>query len=198
MEKRRGIIGKFIPFLLHRTTLIVVVLAATLVVVLGGKFEIASAAGPYAELEIQKLTVCYALGLDAIGGGNLQEGKNIFRDCFTPNAEVTMNSATGVLAQRTGSDAWADYAYSFYRERGYQATQHLIGSINVSVSNANEATMSSYFLATAKSETNVNVSNGTYYHEVVKERKRWKIRRLTLNPESRAPIYYNVSVPQPT
>ena len=196
MQKRKGIILNPISFVLHHTTLIVIAIAVTLVMVLGGKFELASAAQPNNELEIQKLTVCYALGLDAIGGGNLQEGKNIFRDCFTPNAEVTMNSATGVLAQRTGSDAWADYAYSFYRERGYQATQHLIGTINVSISNANQATMSSYFLATAKSETNVNVSNGTYYHEVVKEHGRWKIRRLTLNA-LQAPILYTVN-PQST
>ena len=198
MQKRKGIVLKPISFVLQYTTLIVIAIAVTLVMVFRGRFELASAAHPNDELEIQKLTVCYALGLDAIGGGNLQEGKNIFRDCFTPEAEVTMNSATGVLAQRTGSDAWADYAYSLYRERGYQATQHLIGSINVSVLNAKQATMSSYFLATAKSETSVNVSNGTYYHEVVKEHGRWKIRRLTLNPAFRAPIFYSVSVPQPT
>ena len=185
-----------IPFLLNCTTLILIAIAVTLVMVFGGRFQLASAAHPKDELEIQKLTVCYALGIDAIGGGNLQEGKNILLDCFTQEAEVTMNSATGVLAQRTGSDAWADYAYSVYRERGYQATQHLIGSINVSVLNAKQATMSSYFLATAKSETSVNVSNGTYYHEVVKEHGRWKIRRLTLNA-LQAPILYTVN-PQST
>jgi hypothetical protein len=46
-------------------------------VVLGGRFEVASAAQPNAELEIQKLTVCHALAIDALGRGNLQEGKNI-------------------------------------------------------------------------------------------------------------------------
>lgn len=186
---------KSIPFLLHPTTLIVIAIALTLVIVLGGKVELASAAPPNDELKIQKLTVCYALGLDAIGRNNLQEGKNILRDCFTPEAEITRNSATGVLAQRTGSDAWADYAYSVFQERGIQSTQHLIGSIFVSALNDNQGTMTSYFHATHKlSETSVYVADGTYDHEVVKERGHWKIRRLTLNA-LQAPILYTVNPP---
>lgn len=183
MEKKRGIVLKSISFLLHRTSLIVIGIAVTLVVVLGGRFELASAAQPNAELEIQKLTVCYALGIDAIGRGNLQEGKNIWRDCFTQDAEFTIKiPIAGVVAQRTGSDAWADYAYSVFQGKGYTATQHLMGSINVSVLNANQATMSSYLYATQKlSETSVDVANGTYEDEVVKEDRRWKIRRRTLN-----------------
>lgn len=197
MQKSRKIVLKSISFLLQRTTLIVIAIAVTLVMALGGRFEFASAAQPNEELKIQKLTVCYALGIDAIGRNNLQEGKNIFRDCFTQEAEITMNSATGVLAQRTGSDAWADYAYSFFQGRGIQSTHHLIGSINVSVLNDNQGTMSSYFHATHKlSETSVYVADGTYDHEVVKERGHWKSRRLTLNA-LQAPILYTVN-PQPT
>ena len=173
---------KSIYFLLNRTNLIVIALAATLVIVLGGRFELASAAQPNDELEIQKLTVCYALGIDAIGSGKLQEGKNIWRDCFTKDVEFTIKSpAGGVLAQRTGSNAWADYAYSVFQGKGYTATQHLMGSINVSVLNANQAKMSSYLYATQKlSETSVNVNNGIYEDEVVKEYGRWKICRRTL------------------
>ena len=181
--ERRGKVLKFIYLLLNRTTLIVIAFAATLVIVIGGRFELASAAQPNAELEIQKLTVCYALGINAIGRGNLQEGKNIWRDCFTRDAEFTIkNPVAGVVAQRTGSDAWADYAYSYFQGKGYTATQHLMGSINVLVLNANQATMSSYLYATQKlSETSVDVNNGTYEDEVVKEYRRWKIRRRTLN-----------------
>ena len=57
-----------------------------------------------------------------------------------------------------------------------------MGSINVSILNANQATMSSYLYVTHKlSETSVDVGNGTYVDEVVKENGRWKIRRRTLN-----------------
>ena len=57
MEKRGRIVLKFISFLLHRITLIVIAIAVTLVMMLGGRFELASAAHPNDELEIQKLTV---------------------------------------------------------------------------------------------------------------------------------------------
>ncbi|MBW4625216.1 MAG: nuclear transport factor 2 family protein [Brasilonema octagenarum HA4186-MV1] len=182
MEKRREIVLKSIHFLLNRTTLIVIALAATLVVVLGGTFEVTSAAQPNAELEIQKLTVCHALGIDAIGGGNLQEGKNILRDCSTQDAEFTNNLAGGITKKQTGTDALADYIYSVYQANGYQATQHLIGSINVSVRNTNEAIMSSYVHGTHKrSETSIDVANGTYEDEVVKVSGHWKIRRRTFN-----------------
>lgn len=182
MEKRREIVLKSVHFMLKRTTLIVITLAATLVVLLGGRFDLASATQPNAELEIQKLTVCHALAIDAIGRGNLQEGKNIFRNCSTQDAEFTNNLPGGVTEKQTGTDALADYLYSVYQANGYQATQHLIGSINVSVRNANNATMSSYVHGTHKrSETSIDVANGTYEDEVVKVDGRWKIRRRTFN-----------------
>lgn len=182
MEKRRGIVLKSIHFFLHRTTLIVIVLVATFVVVLEGRFEVASAAQPNAELEIQKLTVCHALGIDAIGKGDVQEGKNILQDCSTQDVEFINNLAGGVTKKVTGTDALADYIYSVYQANGYQATQHLIGSINVSVRNASEATMSSFVHGTHKrSETSIDVANGTYEDEVVKVRGRWRIRRRTFN-----------------
>ncbi|MDF5733445.1 MAG: nuclear transport factor 2 family protein [Rhizonema sp. PD38] len=157
-------------------------LIATFVVVLESRFEVARAAQPDAELEIQKLTVCHALGIDAIGRGSLQEGKNIFRDCSTQDAEFINNLPGGVIQKETGTDALADYLYSVFQENGYQATQHLIGSINISVRNANEAIMSSYVHGTHKrSETSIDVADGTYEDEVVKVNGRWKIRRRTFN-----------------
>ncbi len=182
MEKRRGIVLKCIDFIWQRTTLILIVLVATFVVMLEGTFEVARAAQPNAELEIQKLTVCQALGIDAVGKGNLQEGKNILRDCSTQDAEFINNLPGGVTTKQTGTDALADYLYSVYQANGYQGTLHLIGSINVSVRNANEATMSSFVHGTHKrSETSIDVSDGTYEDEVIKVHGRWKICRRTFN-----------------
>ncbi|MEA5623084.1 nuclear transport factor 2 family protein [Nostoc sp. UHCC 0251] len=181
MEKRREtgrIVPKAISFLLNRVTLLV--LAVTLVLFIGGRFEIASATQPNAELEIQKLTSCYALGTDAIGRGNLLEGKNIYRDCFTQDSVLTAIFPDGASETRYGTDSWADFVYSVFQGNGYQATQHLIGTINISVQN-NQARMTSYLHATHKrSETSIDVANGTYEDQVVKTNGRWKIRNRTL------------------
>jgi hypothetical protein len=177
-EKQRGWTG--IAVILRHTTLVTIALVATLVVLVGGSLELATASSPNAELEIQKLTVCYALGTDAIGSGNLEEGKNIYQDCFTEDAVITAVFPNGASETKIGTDAWADFVYSVFQGNGYQATQHLIGSINISVK-GNQATMSSYLQATHKlSETSIDVANGTYEDEVVKKNGRWKINRRTL------------------
>ncbi|WP_322677895.1 nuclear transport factor 2 family protein [Nostoc sp. DedQUE03] len=164
--------------MLNRLTLIV--LAVTLVLFVGGRFDLASATQPNAELEIQKLTSCYALGTDAIGRGNLQEGKNIYRDCFTQDAVLTAIFPDGATQTNYGTDSWADFVYSVFQGNGYTATQHLMGTINISVQN-NQATMTSYLHATHKrSETSIDVANGTYEDQVVNRNGRWKIRNRTL------------------
>ncbi len=153
---------------------------ATLIVLLGGVFNTAPAAQPNATEEIQNLTVCYALGTDAIGRGNIQQGKDIYRDCFTENAEIIAIFPNGNSETRVGTDAWADFVYSVFQGNGYTATQHLIGTVNIQVQ-GNNATMSSYLHATHKrSETSIDVANGTYEDEVVRENGRWKISRRTL------------------
>ncbi|MGF1937424.1 MAG: nuclear transport factor 2 family protein [Nostoc sp. ChiQUE02] len=181
MEKRRGngrIVTNSISFLLSQITLIVI--AVALVLFIGGRFELASATQPNAELEIQQLTSCYALGTDAIGRGNLLEGKNIYRDCFTQDSVLTAIFPDGASETRYGTDSWADFVYSVFQGNGYQATQHLMGTINISVEN-NKAAMTSYLHATHKrSETSIDVANGTYEDQVVKINGRWKIRNRTL------------------
>ncbi|MEH1857610.1 MAG: nuclear transport factor 2 family protein [Nostoc sp.] len=155
-------------------------LAITLVMFVGGRFELASATQPNAELEIQKLTSCYALGTDAIGRGNLLQGKNIYRDCFTQDSVLTAIFPDGATQTSYGTDSWADFVYSVFQGNGYTATQHLMGTINISVQN-NQATMTSYLHATHKrSETSIDVANGTYEDQVVNRNGRWKIRNRTL------------------
>ncbi|MBD2214723.1 nuclear transport factor 2 family protein [Calothrix sp. FACHB-156] len=160
------------------TTLIAVI--ATVLVLLGGTFQFAFASQPNAQLDIEKLTVCYALGTDAIGRGDLQGGKNIYPDCFTPNATITAVFPNGDTQTYIGTNAWADFVYAVFQGNGYVATQHLIGTININV-NGNNATMTSYLHATHKrSESSIDVANGTYEDEVIQQNGRWKIRRRTL------------------
>ncbi|AFY56345.1 hypothetical protein Riv7116_3903 [Rivularia sp. PCC 7116] len=159
---------------------ILIAVIATLLVLVGGSFEFASASQPNAKLNIEQLTVCYALGTDAIGRGDIQAGKNIYQDCFTENAEITAIFPDGASASRTGTDEWADFVASVFQGNGYVATQHLIGTVNIDV-NRNTATMTSYLQATHKiSDTSIDVANGTYEDELVRQNGRWKISRRTL------------------
>ncbi|PMB00939.1 hypothetical protein CEN50_01225 [Fischerella thermalis CCMEE 5268] len=156
-------------------------LVATLIVLLGGVFHTAPASQPNDKAAIEDLTVCYALGTDAIGRGDIQQGKDIYRNCFTDNAEITAIFPDGVTTQtRIGTDAWADFVASVFQGNGYTATQHLIGTVNIQVQ-GNSATMSSYLHATHKrSDTSIDVANGTYEDEVIRQNGRWKINRRTL------------------
>lgn len=181
MEKKKGsksVLSNVISLLLNRLSLIVI--AVVMLVVLGGRFELASASQPNAESEIQQLAMCYALGTDAIGQGNLQEGKDIYQNCFTPDATITAVFPSGASETRYGANDWADFVYAVFQGNGYQATQHLIGTVNISIKN-NKASMSSYLHATHKlSETSIDVANGTYVDEVINKQGKWKISRRTL------------------
>lgn len=180
-KKPKQAIAKYLSLILNRISLIA--LAITFTVLIVGRFEPAFANSPNTELEIQELTNCYALGTDAIGRGNILEGKTIYRKCFTPNAVITAVFPSGASETRIGTDAWADFVYSVFQGNGYLLTQHLIGTVSISVQ-GNQAKMSSYLHATHKrSETSIDVANGTYEDEVVRVNGDWKIKRrvLTLN-----------------
>jgi len=181
MKKNREIkqiASNLLSLLVKRLSLIL--LAGVMVLFVGSKFDVARAAQPNAESEIQKLAVCYALGTDAIGSGNLQEGKNIYQNCFTPDAEITAVFPNGASETRYGANDWADFVYAVFQANGYQATQHLLGTINIAVQQ-NQATMSSYLHATHKlSDTSIDVANGTYVDTVVNKNGRWKISRRVL------------------
>lgn len=169
---------RFIPRLGRRTTLTAFV--AGFAVLLGGKFERVNASQLTAEEEIEKLSVCYALATDAIGAGNLQEGKNIYKDCFTEDAVFTVIFPDGVTTViRPGIDAWAEFVATFFQANGYTVTQHLLGTTNITV-NSRTAKMTYYLHGTFKrSDTSIDVVNGNYEDEIVLQTGRWKIRRHT-------------------
>ena len=99
---------------------------------------------------------------------------------FTQDAVLTAIFPDGASETRYGTDSWADFVYSVFQGNGYTATQHLIGTINISVQN-NQAAMTSYLHATHKrSETSIDVANGTYEDEVINKNGHWKIRKRTL------------------
>jgi hypothetical protein len=136
-----------------------------------------------AEAAIRQLTICYALGTDAIGAGDVKTGKALYRDCFTPDAPLAAVFPDGQGTERQGSDAWADYVNEIFRANAYTATQHLIGTINIRIDPATgtTATMTSYLHAThVRPNGSIDVANGTYTDEVIKTDTGWRIRKRTL------------------
>lgn len=138
-----------------------------------------------AEAEIAKLPLCYARGTDAIGAGDVAAGKAIYAPCFTPNAELAVyfpgtpfDGAPSFVT--TGGDSWADFVSGVFTANGYSATQHLMGNIDVDVS-GNHATMTSYLHAThVLPNGTIDVANGTYEDEVIRQGGKWRISRRTL------------------
>lgn len=133
--------------------------------------------------EIRQLTICYALGTDAIGAGDVDKGKALYTDCFTDDAPIAAFFPNGQGTKRTGPDAWADFVKEIFRENKYTATQHLIGTIDVNIDHktGDAANMTSYLHAThLLPNGSINVANGTYEDEVVKTGTGWRIRKRTL------------------
>jgi SnoaL-like domain len=141
------------------------------------------------EVEIQKLTVCYARGTDVISGGDLAGGKNIYQGCFTNDAEISVyfpganfNGAPDFTT--TGTSSWADFVDNTFAAYGYTYTQHLVGTIDVHVT-GNHASMTSYLNATqVLPDGTIDVVNGNYVDEVVRKHGHWKIKRRTLKIHS--------------
>ena len=137
------------------------------------------------EAEIRQLSVSYALATDAIGTGDLAQGRDLYRRTFTADAQIS----AGKSAPVSGPDGWAEYVTAALS--GYTATQHLIGTIDVTFNNGGDspprsATMSTYLCATHERTPGgeIYVVLGTYSDELVRTPAGWRIARRTLTVTS--------------
>ena len=136
------------------------------------------------ESRIRRLVVTYALGTDAIGRNDKATGLAYYNETFTSNAQIMVDGAPSTL--RVGPSAWADFVDGVFRSSGYDRTQHLMGTVDVTFPNGphhdDEAHVSSYLHATHHKQDGsaVVIVLGTYIDHVVGNHGSWRIDKRTL------------------
>jgi len=139
-----------------------------------------------ARAEIEALSQRYALGSDAIGRGDVDEGRRLYRSIFTEDAVIGASypgndprGAPDLVA--TGPDGWVDVVERVFITQGYTASQHMIGNILIDV-HGDRATMRTLLSATYVLDPgrSLDVGHGTYMDEVVRTRAGWRVARSTL------------------
>lgn len=139
--------------------------------------------------EIEDLEYCYAAGTDAIGRGDLAEGKQIYAKCFAPNAPVVITAAGAdpndpPAVSVPSAQAWANLVYDIFQDAGYVSTQHLISNIRIKIQpGGTKATITSYLSATHiyDPSSSIQVAHGTYHSEAVLTPSGWKLSKRTFN-----------------
>jgi hypothetical protein len=128
------------------------------------------------ELALTKLAVYYGLGTDAIGRGDPATGLAYYRRIFTPDATISAGFDRSAPAlTSTGPEEWAKTVETAFVP--YQATQHLLATIDPEITGRNTGTIRSYLQATHvfKASLDLLIVLGYYDDEVVRTREGWRI-----------------------
>lgn len=149
----------------------------------------ASVAKVVARQEIEYLRRLYARATDLIGVAtpeSIAEGRAIYHQIFTPDAEITVTSDGRVTLRSSGPEEWVDVVIEALGTR-FTTTQHLIGTQLVSIESlpsANvpgKASMTSYLQAWHDSADAVDTFIGTYHDHVrYTPGLGWQIYRMNL------------------
>jgi hypothetical protein len=133
------------------------------------------------EAAIRQLSVNYALATDAIGRGEIEHGREVYRRTFTRDAHIR----AGVAPVHVGPDAWVTFVHSVLSK--YTVTQHLIGTLDVVLDQSDggppsSATMTTYLHASHVLMPGgiITVVLGTYFDDVIRTPDGWRIARRTL------------------
>ena len=143
-----------------------------------------------AKQQIAELRQLYGFATDLIGTAeqaNIEAGRKIYRQIFTPDAEI----GAAITESVKGPDAWVDIVLDALKE--YEATQHLIGTQHVDVhalpdadGAGGAASMQSYLQAWHSTEAGALwLFIGTYHDEASHSPERgWPIHKMVLEQVS--------------
>lgn len=142
--------------------------------------------------DIEDLEYCYAAGTDAIGGGDLAKGKQIYATCFTPNAPIIITAIgdppnTPPAVVEPNPNAWATLIAGLFSDAGYVSTQHQISNVRVEIlPGGTKAKISSYLTATHvyDPESSVQLSHGRYESEATLTNVGWRISKRTYHTKT--------------
>lgn len=142
-----------------------------------------------AQMEIEAVAVAYAYAADALGRGDVEQGRAIIKDCFTDDAVFEAfgpgaDPGAPPLFSTTGPDAWVDRVYAGLRDAGCTVTQHHIGNIEVH-RRGDAATMRCCLTAThGTGSSSIGLSTGSYSDDMVRTAEGWRIARRRLQIKS--------------
>ncbi len=134
------------------------------------------------EAAISALTVGYAQATDEIGNGDVAAGKLKYAKCFTDDAKFEALFPNRDIQKRSDPNAWADFVLSAFQGAGYTTTQHLVGTIDVTVTGDNATMMSEVHATHVLPDGGMDIANGKYTDTVIRTTNAWRIseRKLKL------------------
>jgi 3-phenylpropionate/cinnamic acid dioxygenase small subunit len=132
--------------------------------------------------EIGALAVAYAHAADALGRGDVEEGRRIITTCFTNDTvfEAYLPSAdpeAPPFLSSVGPDAWTERMHESSAALGFSATQHHMGNVQISLQ-GDTAIMKCCLTAIGIDRTSSIVyATATYTDQVVRTAEGWRIAR---------------------
>ena len=140
-----------------------------------------------AQIQIQQVTNCFPIGIDAIGAGNFEEGLELWEECLTDDFSFAFRFAPGApLIECPGpscpiqefdsrAELRALFAKFAFEAAGYTATHHNLTNVDVDVHGRNAQVHSNVTAWHVVPGVGLDLALGTYETEVVREGGDWKI-----------------------
>ena len=147
------------------------------------------------EVEIQKIAIYYARGVDALGNDkDLGKALEYLRRGFTDDCAFNYIWPNGTtFGNIKGLQAFAEFASGFMRDKGYRNTQHLVSNFLVRETASGCTAMESEVVARhIKPDNSQDIAVARYEDEIVRVNGAWKCRArkcIQLSFDNYAPAY---------